>query len=291
MTMISRTYDLAKVLAMKERILDHVKVRDFIGQRVVGSRLDDFVRAVHFLLPKDLPFDVVYESLAHLAGQTLDEETIETNAWRLAGNIARLRLHYPVPPWNRQVVDEMVPVQILSARRWVSPRRKPGAAFDFQVMAGTACPEVLTKFWTKGFCQLLSQRLGFSKPWGKYKFDDCYQFVNMRMYVKIETRLCKATPDFEAVWEKDDKIYPGSCLVWNKRILRARRRETYRCPRGFSSDIACHVCIVGQDECRAAVHDATFVKRRCDQCDKDTWFDPEQSAEICLDCQYRNLWR
>lgn len=276
---------------MKEKILDHVKVRAFIGRRVVGEELDRFARAVFSLLPKDIPWEILFESLVHLAGQTIDEDTLESEVWRLAGNIPRLRLHHVVPPWNRQTVDEMVPVQILSARRWVSPRRKPGAAFDFQVLAGTSCPAVITKFWTKRFCQLVSRRLGFSKPWGAYPFDDCYQFVNMRMYAKIEPRLCKVAPDFEAIWEKDDQIYPGSCIAWNKRILRDRERITFRCPRGFSGDIACHVCIVGQDECRAAVHDATFVKRRCEQCGKQTWFDPEQSGEICLDCQYRNLWK
>lgn len=289
--MIRRVYELSRVLDLKEKILRNRNVAAYVDRQVSGTEFEEFTKAIHAMLPKNIPWEVIYDSLLHLAGQTITETALEDNVWRLTGNIARLRLHFAVPPWDRQTVDEMVPVQIVSARRAVSAKRKPGANFDFQVLAGTSCPEVITKFWTKGFCSLLSQRMGFSKPWHKYRFDDCYQFVSLRLYVQIETRLCKAAPDFEAVWEKDEKIHPPACIVWNRRILRLRTRQGFRCPRKFHGNQQCHLCIVGLDECPAATHDATFVKRECDQCRKQSWFDPEEDSSACLDCQYRNLWK
>ena len=274
-----------------QRILSDRRVTAYVGRQTSGVEFEEFTKVIHAMLPKGILWGVIYESLIHLAGQTITETALRENVWRLAGNITRLRRHFAVPPWNRQPVDEMVPVQIVSARRAISARRKPGANFDFQVLAGTSCPAVITRFWTRGFCSLLSRRMGFSKPWGKQRFDDCYQFVTLRMYVQIESRLCKAAPDFEAVWEKDEKIFPSACIAWNRQVLHMRTRQGFRCPRGFHEDQQCHLCFVGLDECPVATHNATFVKRECGECHKQSWFDPEQGGDACLSCQYRSLWK
>jgi len=226
-----------------------------------------------------------------LAGVTLTEEILDTVAWRLAGNLERLKLHRPALPWCRQEVDEIVPVQILDVYPGYTPTRKFGGTFPLRILAGTPASHIIDQFWTSGYCRLIAQILGFSAPWGKRQYIDLRQFVGLRLSVRIATELSGSAPRFEKLWQEDDKIKPASLYQWNQDVLRMRRRDTFQCPRKYPLDqVQCHFCVVGTDECLAATHEATYTKSYCEVCEKDNWFDPASpQQDLCLECYHKSL--
>lgn len=289
--MRARVYSIGKVLQMRDKIQLDPKVSCFLAQTLQGETLDDFVTAVHEHLSKKVPWGIVFESLEHLAGLQLTDDMLEKVAWRLAGNQARLALQIPVGPWCRQVVDELVPVQVLCMHIGYTSRGKFGGTFDLQVLAGTLAAMVINTFWTVGYCQMLKTMLGFSRPWGDYPFEDIRQLVGLRFTVRIASELSGSSPNFEKIWQENDQIKPPSLLRWNKATMRHRRRVDFKCPRNYPVDqVVCHRCVAGLNECVVATHDETYVKRYCDSCEKDTWFDPVgPRQDLCIQCYQKNL--
>jgi len=266
-------------------------VECFLDQEIKGGALDSLTTAIHRQLPKKTPWGTVFESLMSLAGVRLTEDLLESSVWRLVGNLERLFLRHPAVPWCRQEVDEVVPVQVLAVHYGYSSRWRFGGDFELRVLAGTPASMLLRKFWTLGYCQMLKGMFGFSSPRGLYPFEDMRQFVNLRFSIRITLELSGASPDFEKIWQENDRIKPASLYEWNRQMLRHRRREDFRCPRDYDrEEVKCHFCAVGQDECEAATHDETYEQRHCHACDKVTWFDPADSQqELCLTCHRESL--
>lgn len=281
------------MLELKNRILDCPGVRCFTDTVVQGGALDDLTTAIHEELPEKITWEVVYESLVSLAGTTLTEDLLDATAWRIAGNVPRLALHKPAVPWCRQEVDELVPVQVTNVHYGYTPTKKPGGTFELTVLAGTPASMVLSKFWTIGYCHLLKSMLGFSAPWGAYPFEDIRQFVDLRFTVRISSALSGTSPQFEKIWQENDRIKPQSLFDWNREIMRRRARKRFKCPMNYElEDVKCHYCWLGQDRCDAATHELTYQQRLCESCEKTAWFDPAAPQDdLCIACYRKSLRR
>lgn len=280
---------------MKEKILSDNGLRGLLGQRIANESFELVINRLGKLLPGKLRKDVLKDSVLHLAGQVLTEAMLEDEAWRLAGNTYRLRIGRSVPPWDRQVAAEYVPVQIMAVQRTRNFDR-PAVEVRMQILAGTSAPLRITKTWSRDFCCSLARRAGFTAPWGPYPFRDPMELVNLRMYVLVMPELCAEGPNFEIIWhDKDEKnIHPSSCVAYNREFIRMRSREDgdYACPRDYPVNRVCHLCHVGQDACLAAVHDKTFKKKDCPRCKKVAWFDPAfPDRRVCVDCHHQMLLR
>lgn len=288
--MITRTYNLTNVLNLKEKLFSHATLQGYLGQQLTGSTFRNFVKDCRRLLPGKPQEQVIQDSLLHLAGVHLDEDLLDENAWRLAGNMNRINAWRPAVPWNRQVDHEYVPVQVVAAERSFL-KNKQAVELEFKVLAGTPTTMSIYKLWSLRFCGALSRRLGFSRANGDYPFDDALQFVSLRMYVLIDPKISGSGPDFEEIWQEDrgHKIRPSSVYNYNRKIMRMRAGQKYKCPKGFDvAEHPCHLCEIGQDECPVAVHDLTYLKKECPKCKlPNAFFDPAVKRKVCVNCHYK----
>lgn len=253
-----------------------------------GDRLRDFAEVLQEKLPGELTWDVIYQSIQHLAGQELTPYILDATVWRLVGNLPTLAKFQPVYPWTAQEFDEWVPFQVLSVEKDVTAKGQPAGRFRLQALAGTCCPMILTKFWTLRFCHVLARRMGFTKARLAYPFRSMFEFVNMRFHGAVTVELSGNAPAFEEV-----HVAPAM-EAWNRKILQVRARtnpKVFACPYGYDISLPCHLCHVGLDHCPAAVHDLTYLQMECEQCgETDAWFDPAHPEwKECVDCHHRLL--
>jgi hypothetical protein len=226
-------------------------------------------------LQKTITRDALWESILPHAGQVLTLEKLKEIAWRIAGNLPRLKEGKYATPWTSQSEQEWMPMQIVASSLGRDYFDKLGATFQFRVLAGTACPLLIEKFWTRPFCGYLASDMGFSKPWGKYPFRDTCQFVGTRLYGQFTPETCEGAPMFEVI------SIPSAFKKANQELLKQRARIGFECPHGFTH--ACRNCHVGYDQCPAAVHPYTYETRECPACKRDMLFD--KGSRVCIACE------
>jgi hypothetical protein len=164
---------------------------------------------------------------------------------------------------------------------------KTGMIFTFQTLAGLCCPAELSKFWSVRFCKMISGRIGFSKPWGARPFQHMTEFVNLRMYVLVSTA---TDDDGKPVFSRIAEKQPSSVLQYNQTVLRWRQRlpdGDFKCPYGYPAKHRCFQCHVGLEDCPAATHEYTFVKKHCQRCEQLGWHDPANDV-VCAECLRRS---
>jgi len=243
-------YNLKRVFQMRDK-LSNDKLTEFLGFSPSGGHFDDLVNAVSDEFPR-VRHRVIRDSMEYLAGTLLTEVELKRLAWRLAGNITRLRDGIPVLPWHAQHELEWMPAQILSWQHEHTPGRKPGSRYTMRVLAGTACPMKLTTFMSRGLCHMIARRAGFTSLRHAYPFDHQSALVNCRLWALVDPERCyEGRPGFQ-----EFGCSPG-LIKWNKDILKMRNRKGgFSCPYGYEH--RCFKCAVGYLECPAATHRETI---------------------------------
>lgn len=271
-------FDLGRVDALRDR-LTNVAGYAFLEDVMEGDGFQQFVDAVTSELPPGLSRDVVFDSCRSVLGKRLTLARLGTLAWRLAGNIPRLRRGIPVHPWSQQNVDEWVPVQIIGGEYTQTARGDAACNFSFRALAGTPAPMVFRQRLTKRHCAAMAVHMGFSKRRGKKQrpFHDSLQYVNLRCCVLVEIAKSQHRPTFFHM------AVPKVFLDWNVDLLKMRYRVGWECPKSYTHP--CHKCVIGYKDCPAATHRETHVLAHCHGCQRDdARFDPERSTELCLAC-------
>jgi hypothetical protein len=256
------------------------------GHLIVGERLDQLTAALHRTLPGGIARDTVFESIRYLAGQQLGSAEGLRLAWRLAGNLDRLREGQAVLPWANQARDEWVPLQFLRSLPSRNNYDVRGITYTLRVLAGTSCPMRVTVFWKKQIVRMAASKVGFSQPWGKYPFHRSSELVGLRMMGLVVAARSQSQP---AVYNFD---CPDSMVQWNREhVLYQRfRAKGHPCPQNWSHP--CHRCVVGYDQCPAGTHYRTFERGTCDACGHaDQMFDPELNSVHCINCTIRERLR
>lgn len=260
----------------------------YLNKVCSGDRFDYLVDDFKRMLPSTIVRDTLYDSLLDLAGERLTKQRLFDTCWRLAGNVRRLAHRKPVPPWNRQTEMEWVPVQILGAKRKQVGRFNRGWQYRFQVLAGTCCPMVLTRFWSQKFCSYISRFIGFSRPPSINSskpvvrlYRHPMELVGCRLNVLIDPTLSVTEPVFNKTG-----ISPQH-FDWNRELLKYRDRleKGYECCRGFGRNVKCYLCPIGWAECPAGTHRLNYSFSYCPRCSVEKApFDDEVSTEICINC-------
>jgi hypothetical protein len=274
-------FPLTRIFQMRDRL--RVQFDMAAGQPLSADALEQLLRRLHQCMP-GVRLDTLYESLRHLIGRTLTGEDCLVLAWRLAGNVRLLQTHTPVRPWQAQLADEWVPLQVVGALPGRTMRGKFGHYFMFRALSGTCCPMTLETFWTEGAASIIARNAGFSAPWRSYPYRRSLQLVGLRLTALIEQLRSTRTPRFFQVQ------CPASVKRWNReQVLRLRCRAGAECPHGFTH--SCDVCAVGYAECPAGCHRDTYVQQQCDGCGQIQYFDPERRAVRCVECDNRERCR
>ncbi len=255
-----------------------------------NSRVDDvtdIVDAVFDVLPDQVPYDVVVDSLRHLISHTLTKEMINNVSHRIAGNLRRLKAGRSAPPWVCQRFGEWVPVQILAAQRRNMRSRnhgdKVGAELTLKIMTGTCCPLIITKWRSLRWLFHFSTKMGFSKRSqtgraNQFPYLVPEQYTSLRMAVWLDPQLSRELPGFRTV------DVPASLRLWNKSVLKKRARIDFTCMENYPTTVPCHRCWRGYESCPVATHRRDFVEGKCPRCSKtDQLLDLDQGG-VCQLC-------
>lgn len=275
-------------LARRDRLVAAVTAKFPIGSVCRGESFHALIETLAGELPKEIPTETLQDSVRHLAGAVLDEDTVRATCWRLAGNADNLRRRFAVPPWSRQSFLESVPVQVVQLTRAASPTGKPGYQAALRVMAGTSCPLVLLQFWSGAFCAYLARAVfGYAK-WppkpgtGVHAniYSHATELVTLRCRVIIDPKLCRnGQPGFQKI--------EAAFSDWNHEQMKRRLREAagFTCPIGRSQNLPCFTCTKGWVSCRAACHKFDYELRDCPKCGRpQVAFDPWIGGAVCLAC-------
>ncbi len=275
------SFNLAEIFRRRERLRTRV-LDQYVGTTVDGDALDRLTAALRTALPSGATGDAVFESVRYLAGKELTANEALRLAWRLAGNMPRLREGQAVGPWSAQPVNEWVPLQVLRAVPGRNSRDHRGTELSLRVLAGSPCPMRINAFWKRKAIRFVAYRVGFSR-WrdGTYPFQKAQQLVGLRFMGLIEAERSRTRPEFHEL------ECPQSYVNWNRNeVLRLRLRVDQNCPNGWVH--ACHNCVVGYDECVAGTHKENYEVGTCNQCGHvGVFFDPEDHSLHCINCTTR----
>lgn len=281
MKVLNRNYNIGRILKLRQKIRQDTDLLGFLGSLAHGRAFDELVRATIRVLPAGMQRPAVEDSLKLWAGQPVTETMLDELSWRLAANTDQLRRGRPAMPWLRQEVDEWLPVHFLLANREFSPRRKPLIRYTILIMAGTPAGLKIEKVWPQALLPILARRLGFTQSQGPQPYLHHRQIVGLRCKVLISAELSRQAPSFDRIQAQQ----PPSLLEWNRTVLGWRQRHNWPCPYAFPwPEHPCHLCHVGLDECQAATHLKTYVKRLCVGCQQVQFFEPDQHSPYCLSC-------
>lgn len=273
-----KSINLTSVAKRREKIME--STRAHYSMSPTGEDFEAFVQDVYSCFPLTIRYDVVFASLMNLAGKKLTPEVIRAAAWRLAGNMNKLKIGEPVPEWVRQTTLEWCPVNIKRANPGRGYDGKFGFFYEYDILAGTPAGLRFNKFWSMKYIRFIARELGFKKTRkAHYRLLDGHELVGMRLYLL-----------FDPVISKDDKpiayhfAVPNSCKVFNTRLLELRYRIV-PCPEGYSlEEVPCHNCPFGYDKCSAGCHPKTYEVRTCFRCGQDKWHDPLSKSLLCIEC-------
>jgi hypothetical protein len=274
------TWNLQEVFRLRDKLASCVDLVCLCDEVMEEENFAELVAQVHYHVPR-VTFEAIDASCEPLLGEVLTEDGLYELAWRLAGNVRRLRARHPVLPWAGIPKAEWMPVQILEVEYEVTHYGKSAALLHFQVLAGQACPLQFKKLWTLRYCHFAAPRLGFSR-WAtdRYPFQDSQELTGFRLYAEIES----GEPELQFT-----KIeIPPSCREWNQKLIRLRARDLpgFKCPRKFHESKPCFKCSFGQDKCPAAVRPRTLVQQLCNDCGQNQFFDPVHT-ERCIRCDQK----
>lgn len=277
-----RPLNLPRVFKVKATLVETME--PFLETQLNGKNLRLLAEEISFDLPGDVQYQVVLDSIRHLAGTKLHPKTARMEAWRLAGNLRQLKGQNPVKPWRQQEKPEWMPMQVVSCDTLRTKRGKLGAVFTARILAGTACTLLTEFFWTLRFCGYFSNSMGYTGRRGKHPFHKMEEFYGLRFYGLAE--LPKPDEERQRFPVFRQVRVSSSLLKFNQNIIRMRDRVGFKCPEGYKCK--CFQCHVGADQCPAAVHPDTFVRELCDDCKRKTWFQPGTEAMgLCVGCKIK----
>jgi hypothetical protein len=270
-------YDLPRVFSLRDEICTETSCH--LDTLLVGEYYEDFVDLVCGVIP-EADDDAIERSARCLLGRALSAETLRDFAWRIAGNVRRLKAGKAALPWWRQRVAEWVPLHVEAIRFGRNRRDEPGAELTLRALAGSLCPSQVRTFWTRAQCRYVSRRVGFnpvSRP--PRHFAGPAHLVNLAFYGLFEPKLCQDRPGFHRV------DVPGTMVRRNVAIIAGRLKKPCPTPP-FHYTHTCAACTIGYEHCDHALHRRTFVRGTCAGCRSETaLFDPDR-PEFCVECTH-----
>lgn len=271
-------YSLHDVFSTRDKIIAALSTTT-LGATLDQGNFHDYVTVVSDAL--QVHRDIITSSSGHLYGRYLSKALAKEEAWRLAGNLHRLRALEHVPLWTGHVHDEWVPVQVVASSPYRTAKGSVGRIFDLRILAGYACTQLTSKFWSTRYCYYLSRLLGFDRSNKPLAMTQPQELVGMRCYVllKANERAVDADkPHFEQLH------IPASLRAYNRKLVKKRQRIGFACPKKFSHP--CYNCYIGYDVCSVAVHPSTYKRVVCVRCGKLAWLDPRYvAAGVCVSCK------
>jgi hypothetical protein len=290
------TFNLAKIITLRQKLTDEVMLGD-IGNKFSGQDFLELVSRIKEVLPKEVPESAISDSIKNILGVELSEKLAEDLAWRLAGNLPRLKKGIPVPVWTRQLEEEWAPIRVESVWPKTLKSKKPGiktrsgAIIVFRFLAGFPAGKLVERFWSDVMVRHYRRTLGFSAfDANRYSYGGANGKLNLPLHdireigrFRFVAKVLKETFRDQPTFDARDIRCPPAFVKWNQTIQKRRQRVGFTCP--YNLQIMCHHCPVGWEQCSAACHARNFVQVICSRCKKQSWSDPETMEGVCVDCR------
>ncbi len=267
-----------------------------LGHVMKDEKLERLINRLHADLPSGILRMTVADSVKDVVNEELQDHKLTELAWRLAGNIEKLKRHEPVQPWNGQFEQEWLPAEIVC----VTPGRVAGerkALFTFQILGGSYCPGVLSKYWSRKqsgyFATYVNAATGLGMGFGRNKtnrrgeqlgrrlYYDPRQFYGLRCFLLVD----------EAPGNEEPRIVElgssGSFMSYNQKLLKGRDRLQSPCVKGMPTSQECFLCPVGRDVCHLATHEKSYQLAECSRCKRQKSFIDPADLEyegMCTRC-------
>jgi len=278
---------LATILKMRKHLADTLEV-EVLGRPVAGPAVGKLLTVCAAILPGSVDQEALKESVRCMTGRIPTRQDLDLLAYRLVGNLDRLKMHRPVTPWVTQPVNEKVLAQVIAYRPEL--RSRLTTRFTIQLMSGLPAGLRTQVWWDLPRCGVVASIAGFDRPAqviGGNPKPHLYaappQLVGLYGEVLIDgTESSKTGVPTIAQFR-----CPNHLKAVNRHLLRLRFRVTpgHDCPRGYPITFPCHYCPVGYVECPAAVHEQHYVVAYCKGCDDATApFDPDWTLDKCVNC-------
>lgn len=278
-------FNVKRVFDVRDRLLTLV-LDSWVGTVPVGDSFSTMVEQVRTHLNASGPTIEHYplrDSMKYLAGREMTQRLLHELAWRLAGNMDRLRTSRVVNAWSNQEGVEWVPLQVVATRYEIKKRQgskfgRAGRTMRFAILAGSPCPMQITQWWSNEKIDVVAYAVGFKRKPPMYKADHS-ELMSLRFLGLIDPARSTREPGFFHV------SCPTSFLEYNRAVIRQRRRIRFQCPQGYEHH--CHVCPHGARSCEAAVHPEDYEWKSCTACGKESWFDTDPAFvnDYCIHCQ------
>ncbi len=280
---------MGQILTRREILVE--ALRELKNHKLVRDR---FERLIEICMNNagiaEPDYETFEQSVLYLAGRRFKESLIKTLAYRLAGNVDRLRHKLITPPWRRQQVAEWVPVQAVAVHRVAHDRWGVAARITLKILAGTPCPMTARVRWSFKRCRYVASELGF-RQYGKKKDDPApfpyarpEELTTMRWEMLVDPDLSEGDPYLTEV------RYKPALQDWNKAQLRRRMRIDFTCMAGHPLGFPCSQCAVGYVNCPAATHRENWLIKGCRECQRPGQFwDLDQCRDSCIECYMRSL--
>lgn len=291
----------------RDKITDEVLL-PYYGTILAGDLFAQVVEDLRKAVCPRAAYEVVMTSLLNLAGRQLSVSLADELAWRIAGNLHRLRAGEPVPPWPTRVEREWSTVEVYRVRhgdRLVRPRsdvqelradqrglvKQRGILIWLKFLTGLPAGIISQRFWSPDYYEPRKQVFGFDR-WNREKhtrvvssrvswpFLDPQEFHGMRFAALVDPEKCR-----DGLIAVEEIQSSSAALTRNRNLMTLRMREEYRCPLNYTtSQRECHACEAGMDICKAACRRQTLVNGDCAGCKKTgVQLDPE-AGNVCLRC-------
>lgn len=270
-------FNIPAIVALRKRLVETVFLPRY-HESPEGVQFEYLVDDLGLALGNKYNRDAVYETVRALVGIELTPQLCGEFAWRLAGNLPALAAGRPVLPWTGPRGNFWAPLQVMRVIHARDQRSDEfGSQVEFRVLAGDACPNVISRFLRRRYTNALARRIGFSKRNDQhFPYHDVRQLVNLRMVAMIDAAKSQFDLKFGEI------RCPPSMFEHNREILRVRVR-LQPCPQNWIH--ACHRCVVGYVNCIGGTHRLDYEKKFCSHCGMEAYFDPADiNADRCVLC-------
>lgn len=270
--------NLGGVEQLRDRLYEHV-FQTYEGTEIKNDVFVELVDRVRLRM-HTVPRRVLELSMLTLLGRSMTFNLAMGTAWRLAGNMPRLKNSVPIDAWTRQAEAETVPVQIIEVRRQRNRWNKQGYELRKRIMAGTPAGELVMRWVSHDYACYLAFQIGFSRKINKgvvRLYTDAHELTSMRLFVRLDPVFSK---DGQLTWRQWGISTP--LKRWNQEVMLARQKVTPPCP--IAARHPCKVCYLGTDACIAGCHPRTYEQRQCVQCKALAYCDPANKLGWCINC-------
>lgn len=275
------TFNLKSILDCKQGLASRLAL--FANRRADAVHLHMLADAI-CLISKKYTRAAVVETLRPLAGGILTPDMLSLLAARVAGNGDTLATGRPI-----SLVYTAAPRSVDNAILYISRVQLVKDRFgkylhqlSLDSLSGDSAGVSFEWAVTRPAANVVASRVGFSAPWDKYAFLDPAQLSGIYMYAVVGGSDYSSEPTVKEILD-----VPALIKYNRASVLKLRCRVGETCPNRLANP--CHMCALGRDRCRAAVHKLSYVYGNCLICNtRNAIFDPEASTTMCITCERRN---